>query len=130
MKRSYLTIAISVIVLISTGIWFYSDSINFKTGDLLQSIIILFLVGAGIFFGIRRLISEKRGEPAEDEMTKLIMMRAASISYFISIYLWLVIMYIADKGKYEIEMLFGWGILGMAVIFALSWVIHYIRATK
>jgi peptidoglycan/LPS O-acetylase OafA/YrhL len=78
----------------------------------------------------RRIGSEKRGQPAEDEFSKKVMQKAAALSYFVSLYLWLGIMYLADKLKTETDVMFGWGILGMAVIFGASWLFYNFRGIK
>jgi len=49
------------------------------------------------------------------------MTRASSFAYYISIYLWLFIMYISDRTSLEARSLVGAGILGMAVVFLLCW---------
>lgn len=89
-------------------------------------VIFLVLVFA-VVLGFKRLGSAKRGEPAEDELSKKVMQKTAALSYYISIYLWLFIMYIQDKVNLETHSIIGIGILGMAVIFTVSWlVIHFI----
>lgn len=50
------------------------------------------------------------------------MTKASSLSYYFSIYLWLFIMYISDRTSLETHSLIGAGIMGIAVIFFLSWV--------
>jgi len=130
MKRSYLIFGVVVLVLITVGFWFFSAGFSMEISESLQFPIIIIIVGFAVFIGIKRFKSEKRGEPAEDELSKKIMQKAAAISYFISIYLWLVLMYIAGKGGNDNEVLFGWGILGMAVIFFISWVIIYFVGIK
>jgi hypothetical protein len=92
-----------------------------KTTDIFFILIGLVLVGFAIYKGISRARSAARKEPAEDELSKSILLKASSLSYYISIYLWLFIMYISDKVKWETHTLIGAGILGMAVIFSLSW---------
>ena len=69
-----------------------------------------------------RLRSHRLHEPAEDELSKKIMMRASSLAYYVSIYLWLFVMYISDKTTLEAHSLVGAGILGMAVVFLLCWI--------
>jgi peptidoglycan/LPS O-acetylase OafA/YrhL len=81
----------------------------------------LVVVGFAVYIGMARLKSTLRKEPAEDELSKSIMTRASSLSYYMSIYLWLFIMYVSDKVKWETHTLVGAGILGMAIIFFLSW---------
>lgn len=131
MKRSYIVFAVAGLVLLSVLFWFFNSNSSINSGEnILQFLVILVLVIFGIFFGIRRFKSERRGEPAEDELSKKIMQKAASISYFISLYLWLLLMYISGEGYKETEVLFGWGILGMGVIFAVTWVIIYFFGTN
>jgi peptidoglycan/LPS O-acetylase OafA/YrhL len=121
MKRSYLVFAIAVLVLISVGFWLSNGPAITESFNIFQLLTIFVLVGFGVFIGIRRYKSEKRGQPAEDELSKKIMQKASSISYFISIYLWLGIMYISDKKYIETEELFGVGIIGMGLILFISW---------
>ena len=63
---------------------------------------------------ISRLKSERRREPVEDELSIKIMRKASSAAYYISIYMWLVFMYISDKIELESHSLIGVWILGMA----------------
>lgn len=130
MKRSYVIFAVSFLVLLSVGLWLISSEWSFEFSEYIHFAIIIFIVGCATFLAISRYRSEKRGEPSEDEMSKQMLQKASSISFFISIYLWLVIMYIADKSEMESDLLFGWGILGMALIFALSWIVIYLKGMK
>lgn len=130
MKKSYFAFGVSGLLAISLIVVFFSGTGKLPFSEILQYIIIGLLVVFGIFFGISRLKSEKSGEPTEDELSKRIMMKAASYSYFISLYVWLAIMYIADKKVEDTDILFGWGIIAMAVVFALSWIFVYFFGTK
>jgi hypothetical protein len=58
------------------------------------------------------------------------MLRTSSLSFYISLYLWLVIMYFSDKIKAETHTILGSGILGMAVIFAICWLIFNFRGIR
>jgi len=129
MKKNLLVIIVSVLVLGATVLWFREIS-PVHMGDYMQFIIIGILVCFGLYAVYRRLISGKRGQPAEDEFSKKIVQKAAAMSYYISLYLWLVIMYLADKQKAETELLFGWGILGMAIIFGVLWTYFNFRGVK
>lgn len=93
-------------------------------------LVITLLVVFALFIGVKRISSEKRGEPSEDEMSKKVMQKAASLSYFISLYLWVFMIYIKDKVTMDVEVLMGSGILGMAVIFALSWLYFNFRGIR
>ena len=130
MKRSYLIFLVIAMVVFSVGAWLMSAGASMGSVDLLQFVVIGLLVLFALFIGYTRLKSERRGEPAEDEMSKQIMTKASSVSYFISLYVWLALMYISDKKVYDNEVLFGSGILAMGVIFALSWLVIWWRGVR
>jgi peptidoglycan/LPS O-acetylase OafA/YrhL len=129
MKKSMLAIIVVVLVILSSLLWILNAE-TLVMGEGLQFLIIAALVVFGLFFAYRRLTSEKRGEPVEDEFSKKVVQKAAAFSYYVSIYLWLVIMYLTDKLKPETDIMFGWGILGMAVVFALSWLYFNFRGIR
>jgi hypothetical protein len=70
MKRSKLALIISGLVILATLLWFVSTKKPINVAEIAQFSIILVLIGFGIYVGISRLKSEKRGEPAEDELSK------------------------------------------------------------
>ena len=130
MKRIIILFVVAAFVLITTVIWITNTGNDFKRAELAQFGIILILVAFALFFGYKRLQSHKTGEPQEDEMSKKILRNSSSYSYFISIYWWLAVMYFSDKVKYETHTIIGGGILGMTAIFAISWVIVYLRGIR
>jgi peptidoglycan/LPS O-acetylase OafA/YrhL len=130
MKRSTLIFIIAALVLITSAIWFF---LSYKGSSIMENfhfLVITLLVVFALFIGVKRISSEKRGEPSEDEMSKKVMQKAASLSYFISLYLWVFMIYIKDKVTMDVEVLMGSGILGMAVIFALSWLYFNFRGIR
>ncbi len=130
MKKFYLAFIISALVLGSTVLWIASTKSLLGFTGIIQFGIILSLVGFGLFIGLSRLKSERLGEPAEDELSKKILQKASSASYYISLYIWLGVMYYSDKTKLETHMLIGAGILGMAVIFCVCWIFYKVRGMK
>ena len=121
MKRTIIIFIVSALVLITTGIWYFNSKAVNSLADSSPFLILLLIVGLAAYIGYRRVLSIKRGEPAEDELSKKIMVRTSSFSYFISLYWWLILMYFCDRISWENHTLIGAGIFGMAVIFALSW---------
>jgi hypothetical protein len=121
MKRTVIIFVISALILASLALWALKGHIAGNTQEIVMGEIILVMVGFAVYLGISRLRSHKRGEPADDELSKRVMMRASSLAYYVSIYLWLFVMYISDKTTLEAHSLVGAGILGMAVIFLLCW---------
>jgi len=123
MKKTVLVFVVTALVLISTGLWYFSTNEPLKPYDLLTFGIIIMVVSFALFLGFKRLTSAKRGEPAEDELSKKIMRKASSVSYYISLYLWLAIGYFSEKINYETHTIIGAGIMGMAVIFGICWLV-------
>lgn len=123
MKKSVIIFVIAALVLLATFFWILSSSGNFKTNDPGSFIVIILLVAFALFIGFKRLSSVRRGEPSKDELSKKVMQKTASLSYYISLYLWLIIMYFSDKLIYETHTLIGAGIIGMAITFAVCWLI-------
>ena len=123
MKKTVLVFVVTALVLITTGLWYFSTNEPLKPYDLLTFGIIIMVGSFALFLGFKRLTSAKRGEPAEDELSKKIMRKASSVSYYISLYLWLAIAYFSERINYETHTIIGAGILGMAVIFGICWLV-------
>jgi peptidoglycan/LPS O-acetylase OafA/YrhL len=123
MKRSLIIFVLAGLVLITLVIWIVNAQFSWNIQEILMVGISFILVGFAFYIGINRVRSSMRKEPPEDELSKRVMTKATSLSYFISIYLWLFIMYISDKVQMEAHTLIGAGILGMAVIFLISWIV-------
>jgi len=129
MKKSVLAIIVFIMVMATTILWITTGKSG-NSGESIQFIIILVLVLFGLYMAYRHIGSEKRGQPAEDEFSKKVMQKAAALSYYVSLYLWLVIMYLTKEFKAETDEMFGWGILGMAVIFGASWLFYNFRGIR
>jgi len=130
MKKTTLIFSIVALLIITGTIWFY---LSYERSGILENLhflVIILLVVFSLFIGIKRLTSQRRGEPAEDEMSKKVMQKAASLSYFISLYLWVLMIYLKDRVTMDVEVLIGSGIIGMAVIFALSWLYYNFRGIR
>ena len=129
MKKSSYVLLVAVLVVVSVILWIA------KTGrlagiDVLQVGVIATLVIFSLVFGYRRLTSEKRGEPAEDELSKKVMVKSSSLAYFISLYMWVFMIWLKDRVAMDTEQLLGTGILAMAVIWALCWLVVYFRGIR
>lgn len=122
MKRSVLVFLVAGLVLATSMLWLVNSAGMADLTDTLQFGVIGLLVAFAVFIGFRRLKSEKRGEPVEDELSKNILQKTAAWSYYISLYLWVAVIYLKDRVNMDTEQLIGSGILGMAVTFALCWI--------
>ena len=122
MIKSLIIILLSALVLVTTLIWLINSPALDEFPGIFIPLILLIIIGFGIFIGVRRIRSIKSGQPAEDELSRKIMQKASSASYYFSIYLWLSLMYLSDKSEWETHTLIGAGILGMAIILVLCWI--------
>lgn len=130
MKKSVIIFTVAALVLFAAVLWMLSSSGGFKTNEPGSFIIIVLLITFAVFIGYKRLASARRGEPAEDELSKKVMQKSASLSYYISIYMWLAIGYFSERLDYETHTIIGAGIIGMAITFAVCWLIFNIGGIK
>ena len=122
MKKTLLILVVAVLVLVSIIFWVFNIQKPLNPIEILMILIPLILVGFALYLGVRNLGSTLRKEPVEDELSKKVMTKASSLSFYISLYMWLFVMYISDKTTMEPHSLIGAGIAGMALIFLLSWI--------
>jgi len=130
MKKAVLVFILAAAVLVTCGLWLFTSKTRLNPMDLLSFGIIIIVVAFAVFTGIKKLDNTRRGEPTEDELSKKILRRASSLAYYISIYMWLAVSYLSGKIKAETHTFIGAGILGMALIFAICWLIFNFRGTR
>ena len=130
MKKTMVIFIVAAMVLVTTGFWFFTSRSAFKPADMVMYGVIIVVVGFALFVGYKRLTSVKKGEPVEDELSKKVLQKTAALSYYISLYLWLAVMYVSDKRDYETHVLLAAGILGMAVVYAICWLVYNFRGVR
>lgn len=130
MKRTIVIFILSALVLTLSAFWFANAKTDLNPGLMMQFGVLVMVVGLAVFIGVKRLRSARRGEPAEDELSRRIMVKASSVSFYISIYLWLFIMFFSERLDMPNHTLIGMGIVGMTVVLVLSWAILSIRGLK
>lgn len=130
MKKAIIIFIVAALVIATSILWFMSFSETLKLIDLLSVSVLILVVGFALFIGFKKMTSARRGEPVEDEMSKKVMRKTSSYSYYISLYLWLAIMYFSDKFNYETHVFIGAGILGMALVFTVCWLVFNFRGIK
>jgi len=127
MKKSIIVFLVAILVMGSAVYFVFGSGQLFKSIDILHFGIISIVVGFALYVGFKRWNSEKRGEPAEDELSKKVLQKAAAISYYVSLYLWVFLLFIKDRIVFDTEELIGTGILGMALTFAISWLVIHLK---
>lgn len=130
MKRGIVALFVSATVLASTAYWFFGTEKSVNAGEILSFGIIIILVGFGIWFAVRRFSSAHKGEPQEDELSKRLVQKTAAWSYYISLYMWVFLIWLKDRVTMDTEEVLGAGILSMAVIFILCFIFHRLRGLR
>ena len=115
-------ILLAALIIIGVIIWLLHSSNEIKTGSLVMSGTILLVAGFAVALAVSKLKSAKEGLASEDELSRLIKDKASSRSYYVSLYWWLIMMYMSNKTLIATSTLIGVGILGMAVMFAGFWI--------
>lgn len=121
MKKTLPLFIVAGLVVLSTAIWLFTSGTEYNTMDIVHLGVIVLIVSFALFVGLKRVSNAKRGEPVEDELSKKILQKTAAISYYISLYIWVFLLFLKDRVKFDTEELLGTGILSMAVVFGLSW---------
>lgn len=131
MKRSIIIGILAVLVLGTIVVWMINSENSMRgTLVLMVGIQVVVLVYAGLVI-FKRWTARKNKLPTQDELSKKILLRSTAASYHLSLYMWLALMYFEERIDLERSSLIGAGILGMAILFGLSWVYHnYIRRSN
>ena len=124
MKRTILIAVVALMVVVTFIIWIASSELSFDFGTVLMILIAVVILALAAIRVVRGVSDAKNELPAEDELSKMIMLRAGSSAFQLSLFLWLVIGSVEDRIEVEGHTIIGAGILGMAILFALSWVYH------
>ncbi|MCF1750596.1 hypothetical protein [Mariniradius sediminis] len=121
MRKTILLLFVAFLVIGTSLIWYLNqeNTTGSETIEWLHFTIILIVVAFALFVAIQRYRSLQRGQPAEDEMSKKLLQKTAALSYYISLYWWVALLFIKDRVEFDTEQLMGSGILGMALIFAV-----------
>ena len=121
MKKTIVIFAVGALVLAGLAAWMLEGRVAGDGWEIATTGLAFVLVGFAAALGLTRLRHRRHGEPAEDELSKRIMTRATSLAYYVSLYMWLFVMFIGDKVALPARSLVGTGIAGMAVVFLFCW---------
>ena len=125
-KIKLISLAIVLILLLGTfGLWFITALQKGQSlrGMLLGVPIVMVIIVATITpMLIRYYKSIKENVPTADERSKKATARAAALTFYISIYLLLAIGWFGDDYFERPSQATGYGIMGMAVIFLITWI--------
>ena len=80
MKRSIIVFAVAGLVIFSTLIWVFKMPEVSNWMEFIHIGVIFLVVMFALFVGYKRLTSERRGEPTEDELSKKVLQKTAALS--------------------------------------------------
>jgi len=128
MKKTILITLVAIMVAVTFILWIANTELAFDAGTILMILIPAVILAFAAIRLIRGISDARNQLPPEDELSKMILQRAGATAFQLSLFLWLVIGSIEDRIDMEGHTIIGAGILGMAILFALSWVYHrYVR---
>lgn len=96
----------------------------------MEILILVIIAFFGLLVMFRRYSSIKKGEPTSDELSRRILQKSSSLAFYVSLYFWLLISYLSDMLNFETGELINYGIIGMAIIFAITWAVIKIIGLK
>jgi hypothetical protein len=121
--RTFLVFYFSFLILALAGIGLYQNNSLPRFMEYLHICFMIFIVAIGLYQGYMMLRARKLEQPADDELSLKVLHKAAMISYLVSLNVWAILIYVGSKTEVDPFILFGTGILSMAAIFAVSWII-------
>jgi len=122
-KKKLITLLITSLFMVIGTITFSVNLFSLDSSTMAVILIFVMLIPVGILsVFIRKSYYDLRaGIPSDDERTKKIRLYAAGYAYFISLYIWILLL--AFNKYLDIDDLLMIGLLGMAISFYLSWVL-------
>ena len=128
MKVLFIPVSIITLVLVLSGIWIYQagapkDTSLFFYSEIIHVGIIALFFFLGVVFSIRRVRAREGGFPEEDELSKKIIQKASTVSFFISLFIWLIVLFLNVKTMIDVEVLFSYGFIGTALVFMINWIV-------
>jgi len=120
-RKVVLIISLSFSVIAGVVVWLRHPETRLSTQMVLMIAGVVLVAGFALVLAFGQLRSVKQKLPIEDEFSKSLKRKGAAASYYISLYLWLALMMFETKISLERHALIGAGLLGMAAIYAGSW---------
>ena len=124
MKNFFLPIFFVTMILMVAGIQVYQvgtpqDPGISKFSEMIHVAGILIMLGAGIYYNVKRVRARKMGFPEEDELSIKIVRKSASTSFYLSFLIWLIVLFIRRFNLVDEKLLFSYGFIGMSLTFVL-----------
>jgi len=135
MKRIFLPLLAITAVMAVTGIEIFqvneTGSQGSGTAEIIYVTMLGILAGLGILLAAGRSKDLKAGLPVEDELSRQHLNRAGSISFFFSLLIWLIILFLEAHQVMmtETKLLLAFGLIASCFVFLLTWIVINFRGT-
>ena len=133
MKNFFVPLLVITAVMAVTGIEIFQvnipDSSGAGTAEIIYVIMLAIMIGLGIILAAGRSKDLKAGLPVEDELSRKNLNRAGSVTFFISLFIWLIILYLEvhEIMITEAKFLFAFGLIASCFVFLFSWTVINFR---
>lgn len=127
MKSLFLPLFAITTVLVIAGIEIFQVDSGTNTStsiaEIVYVIMLFIIISLSVYMSIKRSSDIKAGLPADDELSRNIIHRAGSFTFFVSLFIWLVLLIIEAQGNTESKYLFSFGLIISSFVFMISWAI-------
>ena len=132
MKIIFLPVFILSSVLMISGIVVFQSEIMESTtlnfiSEIIHVFVIVIIIIIGIILANKRRRLEEEGLAAGDELSERILYKTGLISFYGSLILWLILIYVQMNTQIFKGLAFSYGFIGMALIFLVTWTILNIK---
>lgn len=124
---------ISLILMLAGTVTFFGGLVLYSTMDTLSmfeigtAIFVTLITIGGVVIARSKLRDEKKGLPADDELSTVIKEKAASRAFVGSFYIWIFILLFFTSTNLDVEVIIGGGVMAMGVLFMAIW-FYYTKA--
>ena len=102
---------------------FHEDTTILLVSEILHVIMILVLFILGIIQGIKRKRATEEGFPEDDELSEKIVRKSAGISFYFTLFIWLILLFINSFIEIDSRVIFSYGFIGMSLTFVITWLV-------
>lgn len=103
------------------GLGLYASLDRLSAFEIGVTMFVVIVTLFGIFVARGKLKDEKKGLPAEDEMSKVVRDRAGATSFLISFYVWVFVILFFSNSSLDFEVIIGGGLFAMTLVFMGCW---------
>jgi hypothetical protein len=102
---------------------FHEDTTMLLVSEILHMVMILVLFILGIIQGVKRKRATEEGFPEDDELSEKIVRKSAGISFYLTLFIWLILLFINSFVEVDSRLIFSYGFIGMSLTFVITWLV-------